>query len=101
MRRTRWLFLVAILGIVILVGATYIRNKANFYRNAPAPPKPLEAGVDARSQHWTYSDNNGIHKKVFVQADSVRQIKEPYLMELDGVELHLFHKDGAEYDLVR
>ena len=101
MRRTRWLFLVAILGIIVLVGATYLKRKASFYKDAPPPPKPLEAGVDARSQHWTYSDSNGTHKKVFVQADSVRQIKEPYLMELNGVELHLFHKEGAEYDLVR
>lgn len=59
MRRTRWLFLAAILGIVAWVSATYLKTKAFSDRNAPVAPKPLEAGIDARSQKWTYTKSNG------------------------------------------
>ena len=37
MRRTRWLFLAVILGILVSVGATYLKRKASLYSNAPAP----------------------------------------------------------------
>jgi lipopolysaccharide export system protein LptA len=101
MRRTRWLFPAAILCILIFVGATYLKRKETLAKDAPAPPKPLEAGVDARSQYWTYGDSTGTKSKYLVRARSMRQIKSPSLIELEDVELKLFHKDGAQFDLVR
>ena len=36
-----------------------------------------------------------------VRARSFRQIKAPSVMELEGVELQLFHKEGDQFDLVK
>ena len=101
MRRTRWLFLAAILAIVVSVGATYVKRKAGFLRDALPPPKPLDEGINAQSQKWTYGDFKGTEQRVFIQAGSMRQIKDTSAVELEDVELHLFHKEATEYDLVR
>jgi lipopolysaccharide export system protein LptA len=101
MRRTRWLFLAAILAIVVSVGATYVKRKAGFLRDSLPPPKPLDEGLNAQSQKWTYGDFKGTEQRVFIQASSMRQIKDTSAVELEDVELHLFHKDATEYDLVR
>jgi len=101
MRRTRWLFLAAILAIVVSVGATYVKRKAGFLRDALPPPQPLDEGLNAQSQKWTYGDFKGTQQRVFIQASSMRQIKDTSAVELEDVELHLFHKEATEYDLVR
>jgi lipopolysaccharide export system protein LptA len=101
MRRTRWLFLAAILGILASVGATYFSRKGRLEKDAPVPPQPLEATLDARSQSWCYSDNSGAQRKYLVCSGKMRQIKEPSLYELEDVDLRLFHKEGSEYDLIR
>ena len=101
MRRTRWLFLAAILAIVVSVGATYVKRKAGFLRDALPPPTPLDEGLNAQSQKWTYGDFKGTQQRVFIQASSMRQIKDTSAVELEDVELHLFHKEATEYDLVR
>ena len=100
MRRSRWLVLAAILGIVIFVGATYFKRKETLAKDAPAPPTPLETGIDGRANDWVYTQSDGTLPRVTVRAKSFRQVKAPSAMELDGVELQLFHKDGRHYDLV-
>src|SRR5579864_4763341 len=100
MRRTRWLFLAAILGIVVFVGATYVKLKARSIRDAPPPPRPLAADTNAQSQDWTYVDMKGTQPRVFIKAHSMRENKDTSAVDLQGVELHLFHKDGDKYDLV-
>ena len=100
MRRTRWLFLAAILGIVAWVSATYLKTKAFSDRNAPVAPKPLEAGIDARSQKWTYTKSNGTLELFSITAGEMSENKDASSIALKDVELHLFHKDGTKYDRV-
>src|SRR5271156_4888285 len=99
MRRTRWLLLAAIIGILVWVVATYIRNKATYARDAPVAPKPLDAGVDATSTRWEVSKSNGTQQQYYLSAAKMRSLPDPGTIELEDVELHLFHKDGGEYDL--
>jgi lipopolysaccharide export system protein LptA len=101
MRRTRWLFLAAILGISAWVSAVYLKSKASVDRNAIIPPKPLEAGIDARSQRWSYTKSNGTVPVFFIAAAEMRENKDSSIINLQDVELHLFHKEGTQYDLVR
>ncbi|HLH41310.1 MAG TPA: LptA/OstA family protein [Bryobacteraceae bacterium] len=100
MRRTRWLFLAAFLAIVIWVSAVYVRSKASADRNIIAPPKPLEAGIDARSQHYSYTKSNGTTPVFSISAGEMRESKDSSTILLQDVELHLFHKDGSQYDRV-
>jgi lipopolysaccharide export system protein LptA len=101
MRRSRWLILAAILFIVVAVGAIYVQRKVTLARDVPPPPAPLESGVDGRANDWVYTQSDGDKPRVTVRAKSFRQIQAPSVMELDGVELQIFHKDGTQFDLVK
>jgi len=101
MRLSRWLILAALLAIVGFVGQTYVKRQQALARDTPAAPPPLETGIDGRASDWVYTQSDGEHPRVTVRAKSFRQVKAPSVMELDGVELQLFHKDGDQFDLVR
>ncbi len=101
MRHTRWLFLAAIVAIVCIVGATYLKRRDLLEKEAPVQPKPLESGIDGRANDWEYTVFKGDQKHFTVHARSFRSIKEPSLVELDGVELQLFHDNGQKSDLIR
>ncbi len=100
MRRSRWLILAAIIGIVVFIGVTYAKRRVAKPPDVPAPPR-LETGLDGRANDWVYTQSDGDRPRVTVRAKSFKQIKAPSVMELDGVELQLFHKDGGAYDLVK
>jgi lipopolysaccharide export system protein LptA len=101
MRHTRWLFLAAIVAIVFLVGATYIKRRDALEKEAPVRPKPLETGLDGRANDWQHTVFKGDKKQFTIRARNIREIKEPSLTELEGVELQLFHEDGEKSDLIR
>ncbi len=100
MRRGRWLILVAIVLIAIAIGATYVERKAALVRNAPTAPAKLATGIDGRAQDWVYTQSDQDRPRVTVRAKSFKQVRAPSVLQLDGVELQLFNKDGTEYDLV-
>ena len=55
MRRTRWLFLAAILVIVVAVGATYLKRKASFDAECRRPPRSRSIRTRTpQSQTWHY-----------------------------------------------
>ena len=101
MRRTRWLFLVAILFIVVAVGATYLNSKRSLEKNAPARPKPLARKLDGSFSRWTYSDQKGTTPHVEIFADHAGVATGSGATELEGVEMKLYNKDGKNYDLVK
>jgi len=101
MRHTRWLFLAAIVAIVFVVGAAYVKRRDLLEREIPVHPKPLETGVDGRADDWVHTVFKGDQKHFTVRAHNIREMKEPNLMELEGVELQLFHENGEKSDLIR
>jgi lipopolysaccharide export system protein LptA len=100
MRRVRWLILAAIILIAIAIYTTYVQRKAALARDTVQPPPPLEKGIDGRANDWVYTQSDGDRPKVTVRAKSFKQVRAPSVMQLEGVELQLFHKDGTAYDLV-
>ena len=101
MRRTRWLYLAAIVAILATLGATYIKRRERITRAAPALPTLLEKGIGGRANKWVYTQSDGDRARFTVRAESFRQIQEPSLMELNGVELQLFHQNGQTFDLIK
>jgi lipopolysaccharide export system protein LptA len=103
MRRTRWLLLAAILAIVFWVSAAYVRSKANFEANAPAAPSPMDPRFDAQSQTWHVSKwDKATGLPVWkMRAKEARELKNPPVTELEGVELELYNKQADQYDLVK
>ena len=59
MRLSRWLLLAAILTIVAYVGQTYVKRQQTLARDTPAPPPPLETGIDGRANDWVYTQSDG------------------------------------------
>jgi lipopolysaccharide export system protein LptA len=103
MRRTRWLLLVAILAVVVSVGATYLKRKANYDRNEPAPPPPLDLSLDAQSQTWhtgKFDKESGLPIWK-LRAKTARELKQPPVTQLEGVELEVYSKDGTQFDLIK
>jgi lipopolysaccharide export system protein LptA len=101
MRFGRWLILGAIFLIVAFVGDTYIKRKARLAKDAPAPPPPLELGLDGRGQNGCFTENTGDRPRVQVCWEKYRQITAPSTMELDGVTLKLYEKEASQFDLVK
>jgi lipopolysaccharide export system protein LptA len=101
MRRASWLLLAAVLAILVSVGATYLKRREVIARDAPASPRPLEVGLDGRFGDWCYTQNDGDRPKVKICAKSQRQLREPSVWELEGVELQLYREGATAYDLVR
>ena len=94
MRLSRWLILAALLAIVAFVGQTYIKRQQALARDAPPAPPPLETGINGRASDWVYTQSDGERPRVTIRAKSFRQVQAPSVMELEGVELQLFHQEG-------
>ena len=101
MRHTRWLFLAAIAVIVFMVVATYLKRRDILANEPHIQPKPLEAGLDGRANDWEHTVFKGDKKHFTIRARNIREVKEPSLMELEGVQLQLFRDDGEKSDLIR
>jgi lipopolysaccharide export system protein LptA len=101
MFRTRWLLPFAIAALVSAVGFTYYSRIERLKKDAPEPTTPLKPGIDLSAGDWVYRQTSGARPIVEVRAKQFRQIQEPSKFELEGVEIHLFHKDGKIYDQVK
>jgi lipopolysaccharide export system protein LptA len=101
MRRTRWLLLVAIAAILGGVGATYHIRKTLLEQQAPRKPEHLPSDIAALSEEWEYTKTEGGRPVVAIRARSVQQSAGSGEVQLGGVQLRIFHKDGQAYDLVK
>lgn len=101
MKRTRWLLLVAILAIVVAVSSSYLSQKEILKRQAPSRPKSLPDNISAAASKWVWSERVSGNASVEIRASSFEQIKEPPRFELHGVELRIYDKHNAKFDLVK
>ena len=74
----------------------YLKRRDILDKEPPVHPKPLETGVDGRANDWQHTVFKGDKKHFTIRARNIREIKEPSLMELEGVDLQLFRDDGAK-----
>lgn len=102
MRRTSGLLLLAIAGILAVVGVQYQRAKAKQSDSRTEPPAPLRAGIDSSSPDWVYRKENGKCPQVELRAREMESAGEPASkVFLKKVQLRLFHQCGAKYDFIR
>jgi enoyl-CoA hydratase/carnithine racemase len=65
-----------------------------------AEPGHMPSHLDAQATRWTWSQSTGDRRSVEGSAASVRQTKDTGVLELDEVELRIFHEGGQSFDLV-
>ena len=102
MRRTSGLLLLAIAGILAVVGVQYQRAKARQNDHRTEVPARLRAGIDTSSPDWVYRKENGKCPQVELRAREMESAGEPASkVFLKKVQLRLFHKCGEKYDFIR
>src|SRR5258708_572841 len=101
MRGARWLLLLAIFAIVGWLGSTYRTQRRILEMQAPAKPDLLPENILGASKDWSMrkTDEKG-HTIVEIWAKNFKQEKDTSQIALEGVRLHLVHKDGKQFDLV-
>jgi lipopolysaccharide export system protein LptA len=90
---------VAILAIVGSVATSYYLQKKSLAREAPQAPAALPTHVDAAATDWVWNHIVGGRPVVEVRAKDFRQVKDR--MELERVELRIYHDDGKVFDRVK
>ncbi len=103
-RQTRRLLLVAIAVILIAVGGAYRIQKRLLQRQSPSKPTPIPMRLNAAAQEWEhtmYSPPPENRPIMAIRARDFRQVRETGLVELDHVELKIYHQEGDTYDLVK
>lgn len=106
MRGTRWLLLLAIIGIIGGIGAKY-RAQIRVLRGrdqALAKPAPLSPDLNSSSEGWHYvkTDNRQGGGRVLAEvwAKDFQELKDSSRADLKEVKLRLPNKKGDAYDLV-
>ena len=99
MRRFGPLLVVAILFILTGVGTTYYARLRQLAQNAPAKPQRLPPGTEGAAQDWMYTKYDGSKTIYTIKSKGFEQVEGK--IRLKGVELHIFSKDGKEYDAVK
>lgn len=100
MRSIRWLLPLAIVLIVVAVGALYFDRMAEIARNAPARPDPLSSALEGRASDWCHTEFDGDLPRVRICAAENEQLKDPPRVDLRGVVIQLYHDNASEFDLV-
>jgi LPS export ABC transporter protein LptC len=101
MRRTGWLLLAGCLALAAAVGWIFQQQKAEQAKAAPKRPDALPKGTQSVADNWRWSKNEGDRPIVEVVAKRFSQQNDPPRVDLETVELKLFHKDGKQFDLVK
>jgi lipopolysaccharide export system protein LptA len=101
MRGARWLLLLAIVAILGWLRLTYLTQRSALERQAPPKPAPLPVDVTATRPDWYVrkTDDKG-RTLVEIWAKNFKQDKNSSRIDLEQVRLHVFHKDGDQFDLV-
>ena len=92
-----------LLGVTTMLGAVvwdYLDSQTAEEETQAEQPTAIPSDVNSQATRWAWSQSSGDRRKVEVVADSFRQVKETFLFDLGGVELKIFHEDGATFDYV-
>ena len=100
-RAAPYLLFAVILGIAGLVWYSYQAQLAVQKRNTSTPPQPLPSTLNSKAEGFRYATSEGNRTVAELRAKDYREVKDPPHMELDEMELRLFHEDGKTFDLVK
>jgi len=97
----RWVLLVAIIAIIGGVAITYRASKKALRAQIPEKPQPLPSDLLSAQSKWHYEVTSQGRLGYYIDADDFRQVKDSSRVDLNGVRLKVFGKEGNTYDLVK
>jgi lipopolysaccharide export system protein LptA len=101
MRRLAFLLPLVIVAIAAVLWGTYRIRKAKQAGTAPPTPPALAITLTSDADNWQWGQNKDGKPVVQIKARSAHFLKDAAKFELEAVELKLYQKDGAHYDLVK
>ena len=102
MRSLRWLLLLAIAVIAVAVFGTYRAQRERARRNARAVPPSVPLGTSGNAFDWGWGKSTPDGKQAIeLHAKTMTQSEDNNRMELRGVELQIYTKDGSHYERAR
>src|SRR6476661_8130228 len=101
MRRTRRLILFLLVVILSGVGFLYYIQKTTQARNTPSKPAALPDSVISTANDWVHSEKHNGITSYEVRAKNYRMDSTGSRVELEGVTLKMFSKDGKKFDEVQ
>ena len=101
MWRTRPILLLAIVGLLGLVGFSYYSRVQRRTGGAPRLPASLPENTSATAHRWSWTNTSNGKSTAEISAGNMRQIREPNQFALDDVQLKIFNKEGDKFDLVQ
>jgi len=96
----RWVLLVAIVAMVSGVAITYRASKKALKAQVPEKPKALPSDLNSNALDWYIQETTKGHPGYHLTAKEYSQVKDSSRLDLSGVRLQLFAKEGDAYDLV-
>lgn len=102
MRRTGWLLLVGSLALTVAVGLVYQQRKADQDKAAPQKPATLPSGMQALADSgWFWRKTEGDRTLAELRAKQFTQQMDPPRVDVEGVEIKIFHKNDPGFDIVK
>ena len=95
--------LLLLLGVGIMIAAVALDFLDSQKTRANVNVGELESipsELSSQSSRWSWAQSSGSDSKIEIFARSVRQTKDTFLLELEGVELKIFDESGENYDQV-
>ena len=100
MRALRYLLLLGAAGIAFFAYRDYQQTRGARDAAPRATPEALSKALSSRSSRWQYEQSTGESSRLLVSADGFSQGREDGAIELQGVELQIFHDESNSFDRI-
>jgi lipopolysaccharide export system protein LptA len=99
MKTLRISVLLVVLALLAIVASDYVGTRRAESATTPEPAE-IPQNLDSKASRWTWSQSSANQRKVEIHADTVAQVRDTTLLELEGVELLIYHEDAKTYDRI-
>jgi lipopolysaccharide export system protein LptA len=101
LRRARWILLVAILVLATFTTRLFLTQRQAMRAARPKLSAALPSNTTAAGILFEHEIASGGKTKALVRARNFRQIKEPNVFLLEGLEMEINDETGSSYHLVK
>ena len=101
MKTLRFLLLLGVGAVLAAVVSDYLDTREANLRIRVIPPDRIPSNLNTQSGKWEWSQSVSGNRAIQIIAGAYRQGNKSSGLELDDVELRIFHDDRGSYDLIQ